>query len=111
MVKVVANTTSPALLGRTFLRAYNFESIQVNNISETNQHAILIEQIKSELGDVFKSKLGFLMESYTKPIYFKPRQSPLAWKDKVEKKLRSMIDVGVLEHVDSSDWGTPLSQF
>lgn len=116
MIVVVTNTTSPALLGRTFLRAFNFDLIQVNNINVNEQYSVLTEQIKNEFSEVFKTDLGSFnsskvtlhLEDGSKPIFFKPRQLPLAWKEKIEQKLRNLIDLGVLEHVDSSDWGTPL---
>ncbi|XP_030380964.1 uncharacterized protein K02A2.6-like [Scaptodrosophila lebanonensis] len=116
MVIVVAKTMSPALLGRTFLRSFNFELVQVNNVSESEQLSVLTKQIKSEFADVFRPELGSFNGSKimlqiaenTKPIFFKPRPLPLAWKDRVEQKLRALIELGVLEQVDSSDWGTPL---
>jgi len=30
------------------------------------------------------------------------------WKSKVEQMIRKLVDQGMLEQVDSSDWGTPL---
>lgn len=45
-----------------------------------------------------------LKENVT-PIFF---SLPLAWKDKIETKLRDMIEMDILEIVDNFDWGTPL---
>jgi len=80
------------------------------------QYSVVIEQIKNEFSEVFKTDLGSFnastatlhLEDGCKPIFFNPRHLPLAWKDKIVQNLRKFIDSGVLEHVDSSDWGTQL---
>nr|XP_041633413.1 uncharacterized protein K02A2.6-like [Drosophila kikkawai] len=116
IVVVVTNTKSPPLLGRTFLRSFNFELRQINSVKESEIHSNIIDKIKVEFAEVFSPKLGcynvhkitLQVEPDTKPIFFKPRPLPLAWKDKVDKQLRKLVNEGVLEHVDNSDWGTPL---
>lgn len=115
IVVVVSNTESPPLLGRSFLRAFNFELMQVNLIKKDN-YSIVVQEIKNEFSEVFSDRLGeyniskvsLSIHSDAKPIFFKPRPLPLAWKDKVENQLRDLIKKGVLEQIDNSEWGTPL---
>lgn len=113
---VVANSDNPALLGRSFLRANNFELTQVNLVVNEQNYAVIIEQIKSEYSEIFNGRLGkyvnhqisLQISDNAKPVFFKPRTIPLAWKDKVEKQLRELIKQDILEPIDNSDWGTPL---
>ncbi|XP_059217655.1 uncharacterized protein LOC131994788 [Stomoxys calcitrans] len=84
VVVVVVESSNPPLLGRSFLRAFNFELLQVNNVNCPNLNSV-IEQLRMEFSEVFEEKL-----------------------DKIEAKLRDLIATGVLEPVDNSDWGTPL---
>ncbi|XP_053960618.1 uncharacterized protein LOC128864883 [Anastrepha ludens] len=116
VVVVVVDSANPPLLGRTFLRSFNFELLQINNINFENKYAAIVEQLKIEFVEVFEDKLGEFKNSEiclkvvenATPVFCKPRPLPLAWKAKVEKQLRDLISSGVLEPVDNSDWGTPL---
>ncbi|XP_054732479.1 uncharacterized protein LOC129240599 [Anastrepha obliqua] len=116
VVVVVVDSANPPLLGRTFLRSFNFELLQINNINFENNNAAVVEQLKIEFAEVFEDKLGEFKNSQiclkvvenATPVFCKPRPLPLAWKAKVEKQLRDLISSGVLEPVDNSDWGTPL---
>lgn len=115
---IITNKDRPTLLGESFLDAFNFRLIQVssvNNISAASFEHI-VSQIKSDFSDVFKRELGTYKDCVVnlpiidgaKPIFCKPRPVPFAWKSKVEKQLKDLVDRGVLEPVDNSDWGTPL---
>lgn len=42
------------------------------------------------------------------PIFFKPRTIPFAYKQAVETELDRLINLGAIEKIDNSDWGTPL---
>lgn len=115
VVVVVVESSNPPLLGRSFLRAFNFELLQVNNVNCPNLNSV-IEQLRMEFSEVFEEKLGeyninavsLRVAENATPVFCKPRPVPLAWKDKIEAKLRDLIATGVLEPVDNSDWGTPL---
>lgn len=77
---------------------------------------MIINQIKNAFSDVFEELLGefnvnkvsLRVEENALPIFCKARPLPLAWKSKVETKLKDLIKSGVLERADNSDWGTPL---
>lgn len=43
-----------------------------------------------------------------RPVFFKPRQVPYAFRSKVEEVLNRLEELGVISPVESSDWGTPL---
>lgn len=125
---IVTETDSPPLLGRTFLRAFEFDlvpkmSLQDNG-NENNEVCsvnygnlnLIIDQLKSEFALVFENSLGTykdevisldLVENST-PVFHKARPIPLAWKSKVEEKLQDMVKNGVIEQINNSAWGTPL---
>lgn len=113
---VVSDSKNPPLLGRSFLRAFGFELLQVNMIDEQPKYAVVAEQIKNEFSDIFDGKLGAYklgaislpIDPKAEPKFFKPRPIPFAWKEKLAIKLRDLIKNGVLEPIENSDWGTPL---
>lgn len=123
---VVSNARDkPILLGRDFFDIFGIQLVHngkpinnrnnfVNSINSSIQ--IVIDQIKTEFSEVFKPELGKyngkpihldIVEG-TRPVFFKPRPIPLAWKGKVESQIEHLTKIGMLEAVDNSDWGTPL---
>lgn len=66
---------------------------------------MIINQIKNAFSDVFEELLGefnvnkvsLRVEENALPIFCKARPLPLAWKSKVETKLKDLIKSGVLE--------------
>lgn len=117
---IVTNANAPPLLGRNFLRAFGFHLVQhsVNSIDsiEHNKFPVIVDQIKSEFSNLFDGELGkynicevsLQIDNDAKPVFFKPRPVPIAWKSKIEQNLRDLVEKGVLEQVNSSKWGTPL---
>lgn len=112
---VITNVDRPILLGDDFLKAFNFKLMQVNSIVASEKTCV-VERIKTEFSDVFKSELGTYsvnkvhleLKEGTAPIFFKPRPVPLAWKPKIENKLNQLVELGMLQPIDDSEWGTPI---
>lgn len=112
---IITKASQPILLGESFLNPFRFRLLQVNAISMNNKDFI-VDKIKSEFSDVFKSELGRFsgakvhleLKSDATPKFFKPRAVPLAWKSKIENKLKELRDIGMLEPIDNSEWGTPI---
>lgn len=111
---VVSKTNSPPLLGRSFLRSFGFK-LTINSIRDDTVSTIS-SQIKSDFSEVFDNNLGAFtqhkisisIDQNAKPVFFKPRPVPFAWKSKIENQLRDLVKKDVLEPVQSSHWGTPL---
>ena len=61
-----------------------------------------------ELGTItpFKAKLS--VSSSAEPRFHRPRPVPYALKPLVEQELERLEKIGVLEHVDHSDWAAPI---
>lgn len=119
---IVTKTNSQPLLARNFLRAFNFELVQNrkgsldNTVNTVSSYGEIIDHFRNEFASVFDNQLGAFnggtvnlpIEKDAKPIFCKPRAVPFAWKGKIEKQLDDLVKSGVLEPMDSSDWGTPL---
>lgn len=81
-----------------------------------NDKNLIVNRIKSEFSDIFKSELGRFtgakvhleLKPDAKSKFFKPRSVPLAWKHKIETKLKELCEMGILEHIDDSEWGAPI---
>jgi len=77
---------------------------------------MLVDQIQNNFSSVFSDELGAFhgetvklrLSEEAKSIFYKPRPLPFMWKSKVEQMIRKLVDQGMLEQVDSSDWATPL---
>lgn len=115
----VTETDRPILMGEEFLNPFGFElkqkSNSVNVITEVSRSQI-VENIKQEFSKVFLNELGTYTGAKvhldvvdgTKPIFFKPRKIPLAWRSNIENKYNDLIEMGMIEPIDNSDWGTPI---
>lgn len=89
VVVVVTNTKNPPLLGRTFLRTFNFQLRQVNSVNSIGieqNFSVITDTIKSEFSELFSDGLGLYKPSKitlsisenAKPIFCKLRPVPLA---------------------------------
>lgn len=118
---VVTNANAPPLLGRNFLRTFGFLLLQKNHVYsidsvDSQAHPVIVNQIKDEFSNLFDGKMGkynvceisLAIDSNAKPIFCKPRALPFAWKETIERNLRELVEKGVLEQIESSQWGTPL---
>lgn len=113
---IVTNTENPPLLGRTFLRAFDFELKRISTVYDKRDLSVVSDQLRAEFAGVFDNGLGaykcakiaLLINEKAKPVFFKPRPLPLTWKSRVENQLRDLIKMDILEPVDHSEWGTPI---
>lgn len=86
------------------------------NVKFVDTSKEIVEQIKSEFAEVFKSGLGKCNVTTVKlpisedaiPVFCKARSVPLAWRESIEKQIENLVEIGMLTPVDNSDWGTPL---
>ncbi|XP_037930007.1 uncharacterized protein K02A2.6-like [Teleopsis dalmanni] len=74
------------------------------------------EELRNQFAKLFDSKLGCFTKGQVKlsvkagsvPKFFKPRPVPLAIKDKVEKQIKDLVNMDVLEPIEFSEWATPI---
>ncbi|XP_055913225.1 uncharacterized protein K02A2.6-like [Eupeodes corollae] len=87
-----------------------------SNLDNTNVYNTIVQKLKTTFSEVFEEGLGKFTTAKvhlevmpgTKPIFWKPRALPFAWKPIVEQKLNEFCDSGMMEPVDNADWGTPI---
>jgi len=61
-----------------------------------------------ELAEIKKFKAHLKLKPDARPIFVKNRTVPFRIAEKVEKELERMVDMGIIEKVDSSRWATPI---
>lgn len=54
------------------------------------------------------AKVHLSIDKEAKPIFFKPRPVPFAWKSKIEEQLNKLVESGALKLVNNSNWGCPI---
>ncbi|XP_014207663.1 uncharacterized protein K02A2.6-like [Copidosoma floridanum] len=119
---VVLPGKGPPLVGRQWLSQFGLWPLKFANKNGESQS--VIKKLKVEISDdillefskLFSSGPGFYtkgemkiyMKEEVKPIAFKARYVPYALREKVEKQLNNLVELGHLEKVDSSEWATPI---
>lgn len=74
-----------------------------------------IEKLTRKYSELFKkgldcykySKATFEVNDNVHPIFIKPR-IPLAYQEEVESEIDRLVKEGVLEQIETADWGTPI---
>lgn len=111
---VVVDKGGPPLLGRNFLNEFGIKFPNLNYIEKNilpEVHAITEKfsvLFNGQLGKFNKDTVSLHVKEDCKPKFFKPRQIPLALKEKVESEIDKLVGLGVLEPVKFSEWGTPI---
>ena len=109
---------SVPIVGRDWLKAlglvhHSSKNLTINSISqEINDYDSLCVEFK----EVFSDKLGkytggtfqLHLKADAKPIFRKPRPIPYAMREKVENEIKKLVDEGILEPIENSDWSTPI---
>lgn len=109
---VISNGGGCDLLGRDWFEDLGISVHGVFGIDGRNTPMNLYEQFPN----VFGGKLGQFrgkaikleLNEGTTPIFLKYRQVPFALKPAVEKELDKLVQQGVLESTEYSEWATPL---
>ncbi|RVE40466.1 hypothetical protein evm_014884 [Chilo suppressalis] len=118
---VVANVSKLPLFGRQWLRHFSPEVISaifsVHNVSKNNNlHSELDNLLKkykvlfdeSEVGNIKGDPVSLHVRKGSKPIFCRARLVPFALREKVETELKRLVQLGVLEKVDYSEYATPI---
>ena len=94
----------------------NWQEIFYSKVeNETQAKPELAEVLKSH-SVVFKKGMGTLkgfkatikVDHQTAPKYWKPRPVPYSLRDKVDKELDRLVDGGIVDQVQYSDWASPI---
>ena len=115
---MVVKGQGPCLIGRDGLSQVklNWQEIFYSKVeNETQAKPELAEVLKSH-SVVFKKGMGTLkgfkatikVDHQTAPKYWKPRPVPYSLRDKVDKELDRLVDEGIVDQVQYSDWACPI---
>ena len=66
------------------------------------------EVFDDDLGKCTKTQASIHVRENTKPIFHNFRPIPFAVRKKVEDELSRLVDMGVLQKIDYSEWATPI---
>ncbi|KAJ6634613.1 hypothetical protein Bhyg_13188 [Pseudolycoriella hygida] len=85
-------------------RTHEAKSCPYKEATYSQEFPIVIDQIKSEFSSLFDGQLGkynvceisLSIDSDAKPVFCKPRSVPIAWKSKLERDLRNLVEKGIV---------------
>lgn len=110
----VTDRSKSSVIGREWLKP--LEVIKINEIkSISNDQIPSTTQIEEEFKDVFSSDPGkvpnyvvsYTLKENAKPVYRKPQKVPHALLPAADHCINRLVEAGILEKVDISEWGTP----
>lgn len=117
----IINRDVDPVVGREWIRklCIHFEihklNKEENDITE-KEFKIKLESLLKEYEDLFVEQIGeiknyeasFKLKENVKPVFMKPRPVPFALRDMVEQEIDRLEEIGILEKVTYSQWGTPV---
>ena len=121
---VVGKPFRANLFGRNLMEVYSLDYAKIANEFygpkiAMNAHLVQIvtmTDVLSEFPDLFTPGLGCIkfakahieLRPGAEPKFYKPRPVPFAMVEKVEKDLKRLQDLDVIEPIMQSDWAAPL---
>ncbi|CAK1590402.1 unnamed protein product [Parnassius mnemosyne] len=109
----VIQNGGPPLLGRDFISKFKLKLTPCNFLKCEQS---MVEQFQSRYPEVFSNKLGkfnkyrvkLKLKDDVKPIFCKARPIAFALRDKVDKEITRLVDLGVLKPVSHSEYASPI---
>ena len=108
----VVSGGGPNLMGRDWLSHFDV-SLTTLNLVETDRQ---LREALDKYPDVFTDELGcvrdtpvrLILRDDAQPKFYKPRPVPFSLREKVEKELANLQELGVISPVQSSPWAAPV---
>ena len=114
---IVVQGDGPSLLGRDWLQWLQLDWSHLHQVSSSsNAIKPRLQGILDEHPEVFEDELGqirgttakIFVDEETTPKFWRARPVPYALREKVEKELDRLVETGVIEPVQFSDWAAPI---
>ena len=107
---VVVDGDGPSLMGRNWLKQIKLDWAAVYSCRSECDKVIrsFSNVFKEELGLIRNTKATIHVDKEAQPKFFKARPLPYALKDKVEHELERLVNDGVIEPVQFSEWAAPI---
>ncbi|XP_053391713.1 uncharacterized protein K02A2.6-like [Mercenaria mercenaria] len=108
------------ILGREWLHFLKLNWAEIKALQYVSSKSLDSSEVenlmKARYGEIFQDNLGHVKNVKAKlrlkkdaaPRFHKARPVPLALKPRIEKELETLLEAGVLEKVDYSEWATPI---
>ncbi|XP_045194815.2 uncharacterized protein K02A2.6-like [Mercenaria mercenaria] len=108
------------ILGREWLHLLKLNWAEIKALQYVSSKSLDSSEVenlmKARYGEIFQDNLGHVknvkaklrLKKYATPRFHKARPVPLALKPKIEKELETLLEAGMLEKVDYSEWATPI---
>ena len=116
----VVEGNRPALFGRNWVAHLGLDSKDLNKLCKINKVIInrpkdLTDMLK-EYDVLFREELGTVkgvvaklkVKEKFKAKFFKPRPVPFALKTGIEEEIHRLVNLGVIEKIEYSDWAAPM---
>ena len=110
----VVEGNGPTLLGRDWLRHLRLDWATLNHISEVesselkkllNDRSVLFAEV---LGKIKGTTARLYLKEGGRPRFYRARQISYSIRDQVAKEIDRQVELGILEPVKFSPWGTPV---
>lgn len=108
----VVDKEGPSLFGREWLYRIQLDWNSIMWTGATDNVSKLIHKyhavFSSQLGLVKSCEASLEVKSNTKPNFSRARGVPFALQPRIEQELRRLVEVGILEKIEKSDWASPI---
>ena len=106
------DNNGPLLLGRNWLSCVKIDWPHVNRVASVDQ----LQQLLTKYEDLFKPGIGSLkgysarlaVDPKAPPRFHTARGIPYALKESIDEALERMKRLGIIEHVGTSEWASPI---
>ncbi|XP_062511277.1 uncharacterized protein K02A2.6-like [Corticium candelabrum] len=106
------DNNGPLLLGRNWLSCVKIDWPHVNRVASVDQ----LQQLLTKYEDLFKPGIGSLkgysaslaVDPKAPPRFHTARGIPYALKESIDEALERMKRLGIIEHVGTTEWASPI---
>ena len=110
----VVRRGGPPLLGRDFISSFELQLLPCNFLKQADNN--ITEKLQSCYPKLFSNKLGAFnkykvklkLKENSKPIFFKARPVAFALREKIDKEIDRLVNLGILEPVEHSEYASPI---
>ena len=110
---IIVQGNGPALFGRNWLAKFrlNWKMIAYSSAKETSLQQLLTEHqvvFQEGLGTFSGATAHLALREGVTPVFHRPRPIPFAIRKAVEQELERLVEMGILEKVEHSQWAAPI---
>ena len=108
---LIVKGEGPSLFGRNWLSKIKLDWCAINQVTSQVYQKVVDkypEVFKDELGSLIGTKAKIHVDPQATPKFFKPRSVPYILRERVEKEIDRLLNEGIIEPVQFSDWAAPI---